>query len=83
MAPHRYCFTKDGVMENEICPILVGFTNQTPQPNPDEVEAIRWLSWKNFLKDLKTHPDKYSPWCIEEAQILNVSPKFHQLTTTH
>ena len=24
VAPYRYCFTRDGIRENEICPILVG-----------------------------------------------------------
>jgi isopentenyldiphosphate isomerase len=40
IAPYRYTFTKDGVMENEICPIHVGFTSSAPDLNPDEVEAI-------------------------------------------
>jgi isopentenyl-diphosphate Delta-isomerase len=71
VAPYRYCFTKDNIMENEICPILVGFTNQQPQPNPAEVEAIKWIDWNDWLTETKTHPDKYSPWCIEETHILD------------
>ena len=71
VAPYRYQFTKDGVMENEICPILVGFTQNEPKINPDEVEAIQWVSWEEFLADITKNPEKYSPWCVEEARILD------------
>lgn len=71
ISPYRYCFTKDNVMENEICPILVGFTNQKPQPNPQEVEAIKWINWNDWLNEVKSHPQNYSPWCIEETHIIS------------
>ncbi len=72
-SPYRYQFTKDGVMENEICPIHIGYTEDEPVINPDEVEAISWISWDNFLTEIKNNTDKYSPWCIEEAMILEKS----------
>ena len=58
-------------MENEICPILVGYTGQEVKINPDEVENIGWIAWADFLLDIQNNPDKYSPWCIEETAILN------------
>ncbi len=79
VAPYRYQYVRDGVMENEICPILVGFSNHTPQPNPDEVEAIAWVDWNEFLKDIAASPGKYSDWCIEEAGILRGHPRFQEL----
>ncbi len=72
-SPYRYQFTKDGVMENEICPIHIGYTEDAPVINPDEVEAIQWISWSDFLSEIKNNTDKYSPWCIEEAMILEKS----------
>ncbi len=72
-APYRYQFSKDGVMENEICPIHIGYTDATPHINPDEVEAIEWISWNDFLTEIKNNTDKYSPWCVEEAMILEES----------
>ncbi len=72
-APYRYQFSKDGVMENEICPIHIGYTEDEPIINPDEVEAIEWISWDDFLTEIKNNTDKYSPWCIEEALILEKS----------
>ncbi len=49
IAPYRYCFTRDGVMENEICPILVAIVEGEPIVNPREVEAVRWIDWPAFL----------------------------------
>jgi len=72
-SPYRYQFSKDGVMENEICPIHIGYTENTPVINQDEVEAIEWILWENFLKEIKNNTDKYSPWCVEEAMILEKS----------
>lgn len=68
--PYRYQFSKDGVMENEICPVLVGSCKDEPRTNPDEVEAVKWIEWSDFLKDIQKNPEKYSPWCAEEADIL-------------
>ncbi len=54
--PYRYCFTRYGVMENEICPIIVGKTDTQPVINPDEVEAVRWMPWKEFIDEIRAHP---------------------------
>jgi len=70
---YRYQFTKDGVMENEICPIHIWYTDDTPVINPDEVEAIEWIDWSDFLTEIKNNTNKYSPWCVEEAMILEKS----------
>ncbi len=72
-AHYRYQFTKDGVMENEICPIHIGYTENEPVINPDEVEAIEWINWSDFLTEIKNNTDKYSPWCVEEAMMLEES----------
>jgi isopentenyl-diphosphate Delta-isomerase len=70
VAPYRYCFTRYGVMENEICPILVGTVDQEPVLNPNEVEAIRWMPWKDFVEEIHAHPENWSEWCVEEVAIL-------------
>ena len=69
VAPYRYCFTRDGVMENEICPIIVGITDKEPQINKNEVEAVKWIDWEDFLNELDVKD--YSPWCKEETKILD------------
>ena len=79
VAPYRYCLTKDGTMENEICPILVGMVEHEPVINPDEVQAVRWIEWNEFLKAIEANPTEYSGWCIEQARILEKTPRFEQL----
>jgi isopentenyl-diphosphate delta-isomerase len=79
VAPYRYCFTKDGTMENEICPILLGLVDHEPVINPDEVQDVRWMAWEKFLAAIEDNPKEYSEWCIEQAQILEKTPKLNEL----
>jgi len=80
VAPYRYCFTRFGVMENEICPILVGFTDLEPKLNPEEVEDYIWLDWDQFLFEIGENTDgKWSEWCVEEAHILTQNSRFKEL----
>jgi isopentenyl-diphosphate delta-isomerase len=79
IAPYRYCFSRFGVMENEICPIVVGFSSILPQPNSDEVESFKYIDWQDFLTDIKTNPQNWSEWCVEEAQILEQNQQFNSL----
>jgi isopentenyl-diphosphate delta-isomerase len=76
ISSYRFTFVHDGVMENEICPILVGLTDEEPKPNPEEVEAVRWIAWPEFLQEIRTRPGFYSEWCEEEARILTAHPRF-------
>ncbi|MBI5018803.1 isopentenyl-diphosphate Delta-isomerase [Candidatus Gottesmanbacteria bacterium] len=72
IAPYRYRFAdKNGIVENEICPILVGFTDNDPIPNLLETEEWKWMEWGAFLADIKNNPDPYSPWSREEAEIIS------------
>ena len=79
VAPYRYCFTKDGAMENEICPILVGIVDAEVLINPDEVQAVRWIEWNGFLEAFERNPKEYSEWCIEQARILENMPGWKEL----
>ena len=79
VAPYRYCFTRDGIMENETCPILVGIVEHEPVINPDEVEAVRWREWNAFLEEIALDPTSFSEWCVEEARILERTPRCREL----
>jgi isopentenyl-diphosphate Delta-isomerase len=74
IAPYRYCFTRNGIMENETCPILVGIAGHEPVINRDEVEAVQWREWNAFLEEIERDPTSYSEWCVEEARILQKTP---------
>lgn len=71
ISPYQYsCTDKNGMQENEICPILVAFHDGDPIPKLEEVGGWKWMPWKEFLSEIKLHQEIYSPWCIEEAAIL-------------
>lgn len=70
LSDYRYRAEKDGIVENEICPVLVGYTDELPKVNPDEVEAIRWILWKEWLLEIKNNSENYSPWAVEETLLL-------------
>lgn len=76
---YRYRFEKDGVVENEICPVMVAYTEEKPELNPDEVKEIKWILWKKWLQEIERRPDFYSPWCVEETLLLNKSRQFRLL----
>lgn len=76
---YSYKAEKDGVMENEICPVLVAFSDKNPTLNKDEVEEVRWIDWDEFIADIKRHSGKYSVWCEEEAKLLAKNRKFLNL----
>ncbi|MEP6944596.1 MAG: isopentenyl-diphosphate Delta-isomerase [Acidobacteriota bacterium] len=75
----RYRAEKDGVVENEICPVFVGFTDKLPRPNPDEVAALRTTLWSEFLLSARDPSSGISPWAVEEAELLQASGEFQRL----
>jgi isopentenyldiphosphate isomerase len=68
-------------MENEICPILVGFVEQEPSINESEVAATCWKDWRGFLRDTDDRVTVYSEWSREEARLLSELQRFRDLTS--
>lgn len=77
IAPYRYQCTRNGIEENEICPILVAVTDDAVSPNPMEVTHIRWVQWDALAREITTTPGHYSEWCEDEARILAANKKFN------
>lgn len=75
----RYLAEKDGVVENEICPVLIGIVDGEPKVNPSEVEQIKWVNWDEFVVSLDNPETDISPWAIEEVRLLCDSEIFNQL----
>lgn len=71
VSDYRYCFSRDGVMENEVCPIYAGFYDGSVRPDKGEIEDIRWIRWSDWLREIRNYPDRYTPWCVEETRILD------------
>jgi len=76
ISDYRYCFSKDGVMENEICPIYIGLYDGDMVPCPDEIQAVQWINWEDWVEKTLRSPDLYTPWCVEETGILALDKNF-------
>jgi len=60
----RYFVERDGVVEREHCPVLVGFTNDSPKPNPEEVgdwARVPWNEYVTIATALKPHLPSGTP----------------------
>lgn len=66
----RYRAEKDGIVENEVCPVLVGFIDAEPKPRPSEVAATRWQPWTEFVATVNDPASGLSPWAVEEVKLL-------------
>lgn len=74
VSPYRYKVNDaNGVVENEICPILIAYSEMNPHPHRAEVDSWKWIKWQDFLNEIINYPDRYSPWCREEALMLDNS----------
>ena len=72
---YQYKFEYNGIVENEICPVMAVFGEFEPKPNPDEVKDTRWIEWPKFMEEIKK-PNKYSQWCQQEAALISTSEVF-------
>ncbi|MEZ5346773.1 MAG: isopentenyl-diphosphate Delta-isomerase [Pyrinomonadaceae bacterium] len=75
----RYRAEKDGIVENEICPVLAGTFEGEPKINKREVSETKWIKWEKFLAECNSPDSVFSPWAIEEANLLANNPRFNEL----
>lgn len=71
-----------GIIENEFCPVYVARLASGPKPNPEEVEALKWLPWEDYVNELLTNPVPYSYWAKDQLAPLSESPKFQRFIAT-
>lgn len=62
----------NGLSENEIDHVLIGTIDDTVtiQPNPDEVQAIRWISIADLERELDASPALFTPWLRQALSFL-------------
>lgn len=77
-SPYRYRFERDGVVENEICPVFLGISSDEVKPHPEEVEDFEWLEWEEFKARAFADETTFSEWCKEELVLLEKSDVFKQ-----
>lgn len=52
----------DNLIEHEYDHLFLGFSDDTPQYNPDEIMNYRWISLEKLYQDIKNNPQNYSVW---------------------
>jgi isopentenyl-diphosphate Delta-isomerase len=48
--------------EHEYDHVVFGRYDKDPKPNPQEVQAVKWVSLKDLKKDMAKNPKSYTPW---------------------
>lgn len=69
----------NNIVENEFCPVLIGFYIGKLKLNKNEVENTYWIYWNDFMKKVKNNDTSLSYWCKKEALLLNKNKKFNDL----
>ena len=60
----------NGLIENELDHVYIGFSDEKPKPNPSEVSDYKYINSEALIADIKTMPDAYTPWfkiCVERV----------------
>ena len=52
----------NGLTEHELDHVMVGYYNDAPQINPEEVQDWKWMKIEEVKNDMLTHPESYTVW---------------------
>lgn len=53
---------KNGLTEHELDHVLIGYCDDLPDPNPEEVGEWKYISLEDAQKDSEDHPEMYTEW---------------------
>ena len=76
---------KDIGSENELCSVYIGAADGPVRANPGEIAQWRFIDLEELNRDIKRHPQNYTPWFKIEWDrikkehmdfIRNISPRF-------
>lgn len=62
-----------GLVENEICPVLIAVSSDIPQPAGDEVAEFEWVDARALLESLEKSPWAFSPWLTLQLPALGAA----------
>jgi len=52
----------NGLTEHELDHVMIGYYNEAPVINPDEVESWKWMPIEAIKDDMILHPNVYTVW---------------------
>ncbi len=69
----QYHAEMNGLVENEMCPVLMAVVAPGAVTTPDqaEVESTKWLPWVEVVRDAKSGALALSPWCLMQIDLLS------------
>lgn len=53
---------ENNLIENEYDYVYIGYSNEEPKINKDEVQDYKWMSLNEVLDDINQNPKKYTSW---------------------
>jgi len=53
---------ENGLTEHELDHVMVGYYEETPEINPEEVASWKWMSLPAIEEDLANRPETYTVW---------------------
>ncbi|WP_185872082.1 isopentenyl-diphosphate Delta-isomerase [Blattabacterium cuenoti] len=64
---HKFCFTyyellNNGLIENELDHVFVGYYEKSPIINHKEVENWKWIPLNKLIKNIHLYPESYTIW---------------------
>jgi isopentenyl-diphosphate Delta-isomerase len=72
ISDYRYRFERNGVVENEICPVFMGEAKGKVKFDPNEVMNWKWINWCEWLEILQNDKEgAWSEWCKEEVILVD------------
>lgn len=71
IADFTYRATMDnGVVEHELCPVVVAEVDAEPTPNRSEVSDLSWTTWPALRDRARARAASLSPWSVAQIEIL-------------
>ncbi|CAM1364768.1 Isopentenyl-diphosphate Delta-isomerase 2 [Tenacibaculum litopenaei] len=52
----------NGLTEHELDHVMVGFYEEDPVVNPEEVASFKWMDLEAVKTDIEKNPDQYTAW---------------------
>ena len=52
----------NGLTEHELDHVMIGYSNENPVINPEEVESWKWMSIDAIKEDMIVNPNDYTVW---------------------
>lgn len=52
----------NGLTEHELDHVMIGYYNDTPKINPEEVASYKWMNLEDVKQDIIDKPEVYTEW---------------------